>query len=240
MVREVADGGRRPPAGGMQLSESGHAPTSSTPAGGTHDSRSVGPTVAGVSWNPWPHTLLLAGGLAVGLALVLASWWSYPSSSRGAVDLAIGWAFLLTGFLASWRRPANRVGSLLTAVGLTWYAGNLRFLGSPAAYAVGAWLAELPVAVLAQLVLTFPTGDLRSRADRVAVGVIYGAVLGLSGLRTLTLDPLIEPHCGLGAATSHICVRNAALLFHSRSLGTLTANLHDGVLGLVTIGTLGL
>jgi len=176
----------------------------------------------------------------VGLALEIATWRSYSSWWRGAVDLAIGWAFLLTGFLASWRRPAKRVGALLTAVGLTWYAGNLRFLGNPAAYALGAWLAELPVAVLAQLVFAFPTGHLKSRADRVAVGGTYAAILGLSALRTLTLDPGAEPQCGLGAATSHICVRNGALLFHSRSLATLTANLHDGVLGLVTIAALGL
>src|SRR5947209_6292717 len=99
MVPEVADGGRRPPAGGRQLSEPSHAPASLTAGAGAHDSPPSSPAIAGVSWRPWPHALLLAGGLAVGLALEIATRWPYSTWWRGAVDLAIGWAFLLTGFL---------------------------------------------------------------------------------------------------------------------------------------------
>src|SRR5207248_10150330 len=78
------------------------------------------------------QAVLLIAGFGMGWALERASWWSYPATWRGVVDLGVGWAFLLTGFLATWRRPANRTGRLLSATGLSWYAGNLRFLGDAA------------------------------------------------------------------------------------------------------------
>src|SRR6266550_2951209 len=74
-----------------------------------------------------PHRRVRHGvGPRTGIVVVLPATW------RGVVDLGVGWAFLLTGFLATWRRPANRTGRLLTATGLSWYAGNLRFLGDAA------------------------------------------------------------------------------------------------------------
>ncbi|MCW3034857.1 MAG: integral rane sensor signal transduction histidine kinase [Actinobacteria bacterium] len=183
---------------------------------------------------------LLVAGLGLGLALELGSWSSYPATWRGVVDLAVGWAFLLTGFLASWRRPANRTGWLLTATGLSWYAGNLRFLGNPVAFALGAWLSELPVAVLAQLVFAFPTGRLESRAERIIVGSIYGAILGLSGLRTLALDPTGQARCGVTGGTRARCTANAALIFHSPAAHTILSTLHDAVLAALSIVVLGM
>jgi signal transduction histidine kinase len=178
--------------------------------------------------------------LGTGLVLELGSWSSYPATWRGVVDLAVGWAFLLTGFLATWRRPANRTGWLLTATGLSWYAGNLRFLGNPVAFALGAWLAELPVAVLAQLVFAFPTGRLESRAERIVVGSIYGAILGLSGLRTLALDPTGQARCGVTGGTRGRCTANAALIFHSPAAHTILSTLHDAVLGALSVVVLGI
>jgi signal transduction histidine kinase len=176
----------------------------------------------------------------MGLILELASWSSYHPKWRGVVDLGVGWAFLLTGFLASWRRPANRTGWLLTATGLTWYAGNLRFLGNPVAFALGAWLAELPVAVLGHLVFAFPTGRLESRAERVLVGCLYGAILGLAALRTLALNPASQGSCGMTGGARGRCTANAALLFHSPTASTILNGLHDAVLAGLSVVVLGM
>jgi signal transduction histidine kinase len=185
-----------------------------------------------------PHaaqTAVLIAGLGMGLALELGSWWFYPAKWRGVVDLAVGWAFLLSGFLASWRRPANRTGRLLTATGLSWYAGNLRFLGNPVAFAVGAWLAELPVAILGHLVFAFPSGRLETRADRVIVGSIYGGILGLSGLRTLALDPIGQATCGMAGGTRGRCTANAVLIFHGPATHTMLSTVHDAVLAALSV-----
>jgi signal transduction histidine kinase len=153
----------------------------------------------------------------------------------------VGWAFLLTGFLATWRRPANRTGRLLTATGLSWYAGNLRFIGNPVAFALGAWLAELPTAVLGHLVFAFPTGRLGSRAERAFVGSTYGAIIGLSGLRTLALRPVFQAGCpGAAGRTLRRCTTNAAQIFHSPATSTILTGLHDVILAALTVVGLGL
>jgi signal transduction histidine kinase len=187
------------------------------------------------------QTVLLVAGFALGLVLERASWWSYHSTWRPVVDLGVGWAFLLTGFLATWRRPANRTGRLLTATGLSWYAGNLRFIGNPVAFALGAWLAELPTAVLGHLVFAFPTGRLESRAERVFVGTTYGAIIGLSGLRTLALRPVFPAGCtGAAGQTLRRCTTNAAQIFRSPATSTILSGLHDVILAGVTVVGLGL
>jgi signal transduction histidine kinase len=194
----------------------------------------------GISGQPRAaQTVLLVAGFGLGWVLERASWWSYGHSTwRGVVDLGAGWAFLLTGFLATWRRPANRTGRLLTATGLSWYVGNLRFIGNPVAFALGAWLAELPTAVLGHLVFAFPTGRLESRTERVFVGTTYGASIGLSGLRTLALRPVFKTGCtGAAAQTLARCTTNAARIFHSPGTYALLSGLHDVMLaGIAAVG----
>jgi hypothetical protein len=157
------------------------------------------------------------------------------------VDLGVGWPFLLTGFLATWRRPANRPGWLLTATGLSWFAGNLRFIGHPVAFALGSWLAESPTAVLGHLVFAFPTGRVESRAQRLFVASNYGAIIGLSGLRTLALRPVFQAGCHGGAGqTLRRCTTNAALILRSPSAYPILRGLHDVVLTGITLVALGL
>lgn len=189
------------------------------------------------------QTALVVAGFGLGWVLERASWWSYPPTStwRPLVDLAVGWAFLLTGFLATWRRPANRTGRLLTATGLSWYVGNLRFIGNPVAFALGAWLAEFPTAVLGHLVFAFPTGRVESRTERAFVGTTYAASIGLSGLRTLALRPAFQHGCTTAAEQAlRRCTTNAAQIFHSPATSSILSGLHDVVLAGITIVGLGL
>jgi len=173
------------------------------------------------------QTALLVAGFGLGWVLEQASVWSYPSTStwRPVVDLGVGWAFLLTGFLATWRRPANRTGRLLTATGLSWYVGNLRFIGHPVAYALGAWLPSSPPPCWGHLVFAFPTGRVESRRERVFVGTTYAASIGLSGLRTLALRPSFQHGCATAAEQAlRRCTTNAAQIFHSPATSTSSAS----------------
>jgi signal transduction histidine kinase len=108
----------------------------------------------------WP------AGAAIGIA---AEWvyfgWGDPG--EWLPDLVTGWTLIACG-LAGWaRRPESRSGPLLAATGFAWFAANL--LGDDALY--------LHRAPLFHLILTYPTGRLGSRLDRVAVAVGYGAAL---------------------------------------------------------------
>jgi signal transduction histidine kinase len=104
----------------------------------------------------------LLSALAFGLAV---EWFLYDASlglALAGADLVVGWILLVSGFLASERRPESRVGSLMTAAGVTWFLGNL----------AGA-LAFLHRGPLVQLLLSYPSGRLPSLLSRTVVTAAY-------------------------------------------------------------------
>ncbi len=103
--------------------------------------------------------VLLPAGLVAGLLAEWPTWLARPDWGT-VVDLGVGWAFLAAGFMAWSRRPANRVGPLLTAIGFSWFLYNLIFTRNPVAFGIGFWLGSLFIALLVHLVLAFPSGHL--------------------------------------------------------------------------------
>lgn len=90
---------------------------------------------------------------------------------------AVGALYVATGILAWWRRPANRLGSLMTACGTAIVVSSFGNTGVPVLFAVGAITATLPLSVLIHLVLASPSGVVRGRAARATVAAAY--VVGL-------------------------------------------------------------
>jgi signal transduction histidine kinase len=92
---------------------------------------------------------------------------------------AAGALYVATGLLASLRRPANRLGSLMTACGAAVIVSSFANTDRPALIAVGAISATLPLSVLIHLVHACPSGVVRSRAARATVlaGYFAGLVL---------------------------------------------------------------
>jgi signal transduction histidine kinase len=104
------------------------------------------------------------------------------------VDILPGAAFILSGLIAWSRRPRNRVGLLMLAVGAALLIGSpafvwkLRDVVSPeVTSSTGAIVGSLWPVLLLHLLLAFPGGLLVSRLDRFAVRFFY-AVLPLSTL----------------------------------------------------------
>jgi signal transduction histidine kinase len=109
----------------------------------------------------WPWTLVLAAGLALGVA---AEWTAYAGDPAAtAADAAVGIGLLASGQLARAGRKQSRVGAVLTASGFAWFLGTF-----------GGWLLYLHRGVLAHLILSFPEGRLPSRAGRAQVIAGYG------------------------------------------------------------------
>ncbi len=135
------------------------------------------------------------------------------------VDIFVGLAYIWTGLVAWRRRPENRVGVLMTAMGFTWFIGAwgnltdwnfLRQAFLPVAvhvprydvFRLGLWFEALNQAILIHLILSFPTGRLGSRPARVVAGAAYANVLLLGFLRAATFDvfglkALGYPHQGV-------------------------------------------
>lgn len=118
--------------------------------------------------------------LAVALALVVG-----PHTTRG-LDFAVsGSAFVIAGVITWSLRPGNRVGLLMTAVGLALLVPALTEEHPHSAYPSSIllpWLGNLWEVLLIQLLLAFPEGRLVSPASRWLVAsayVFFGAGLFL-------------------------------------------------------------
>lgn len=119
--------------------------------------------------------MAIAGLVIAGLAATarLSASFNRPTDLVTALHVATGVAFLVTGALAAVRRPRNRVGLQMVAVGITWFFVDLQFVPSSLTYTVGNLFGIVTWAVLAQLALSYPGGRLEHVRDGVLVGAIY-------------------------------------------------------------------
>lgn len=134
---------------------------------------------------------ILAAAAWVLLALALAEPGGNPFVMLG---LLIGASFTGAGVFAWRSRPRNRVGMLMVAVGIAWLPRQIS-LGSDhplAEYAVSA--SSLWIAVIAHLMMAFPTGRVGSWIGRVVVGLVYtsAVAIGVADGYLVSLEMLPE------------------------------------------------
>src|SRR5690349_17443934 len=113
-----------------------------------------------------------SAGVVVGIAAERYSIRAHAPENHG-LDLAVGWTYLATGIIASVRRPDNRTGLLMTAFGFAWFVGNFGTSGRPVLVSVGTAFDGLNGAILAHLVLAYPSGRLQRVSERVVIGALY-------------------------------------------------------------------
>ena len=110
----------------------------------------------------------------VTLAIVAGS--DQPDAPKGAslaLGAVIGWAFIGTGLFAWLRRPDNRIGPLMTAVGFVWFLAALGASETPGVFIVGILFGALSFALLLHMLVAFPSGRLEGKWERFFVGVAY-------------------------------------------------------------------
>ncbi|HUA70234.1 MAG TPA: histidine kinase [Solirubrobacteraceae bacterium] len=100
-------------------------------------------------------------------------------------------SFMATGLFAWWRRPQNHTGLLMYAVGAAFVAAALRDANTPVLFWLGVALNNLLIAVLAHLLVAFPTGRLSGRPERRLVGRFYVSAIAVS-----TVPVLFKRSCG--------------------------------------------
>src|SRR4051812_32434426 len=140
-----------------------------------------------------PRALALAIAVAVvevaaGLALVLTSEHEQHKAATAAFALTAGISFIASGLVALHRRPENRTGLYLAAVGYLWFLGALADANNDVLFTIGVALNNLPFVPFALLVLAFPTGRLSGRADRGLVAAIAALVTVELPLQLLVND----------------------------------------------------
>ena len=133
---------------------------------------------------------VLALLLGVGsLVLVLTSDHTSPRGLAAALILIAGWGFAGTGLYAWYRRPSSNVGPLLTAVGFTWFFQALGSSNNAVVFLIGYLGNSLPYAILIQLLITFPSGRLETRVQKLLVAVAYFVTTVMQAAWVLFAEP---------------------------------------------------
>jgi signal transduction histidine kinase len=142
----------------------------------------------------WVAVAVVVLGLAWGLTAEAVSI-SHGVSENHFLDLVTGLGFFVGGAIAIDRRPGNRLGVLMTAVGVAWFCGNFENIRN--AWTL-PWLNlgnAASAGLLAHLVLAYPSGRLTTRFERWVVAFAYAVPIVATAAALLTLDPSKCPSC---------------------------------------------
>ncbi len=132
------------------------------------------------------RALTVRTGAAVGVGAVVAGaaaaaalvWGGYEVppdllAPTLVLHLAVAWSFVGVGLVAWRRRPDSRTGLLMVVLGFAWLARFVVAVDTPAAFALGVLVGSVALSVFVHLLVTFPVGRTRSRAQRVIVAASY-------------------------------------------------------------------
>jgi signal transduction histidine kinase len=103
--------------------------------------------------------------------------------------LFVAGSFLITGFLAWTQRPANRMGPLMVALALSLLLSVFTQPVWPVIVPFGLLNFTLASTLLGFLILAYPSGELRSNANRALVALTAVLVGGPRLIRLLADDP---------------------------------------------------
>jgi signal transduction histidine kinase len=161
----------------------------SSPSGSPSDPQIAGG--AGVR----PGVLVVLGvagvvGTVIGLVAPYVSWSDAPVDvPRLVVNTVSVSSFTFLGLYALAKRPENRIGPLMMAVGFAFMLQLIAWIPTDLTYTIGVFLfTELWLVVLAHLFVAFPTGRLESTLDRRLVAGAYAWWLVSATLPLFFLD----------------------------------------------------
>jgi signal transduction histidine kinase len=160
----------------------------------------------------------LACGAAIA-ALQLSSDHVHPVAVWAVAAPVVGWSCIGTGLYVR-RRQFKRVGALMIWLGFAWWVFMLRAADSAAIYTLGLVFGGLWGGVFLHLGLSFPSGRLRERLDRVLVGAGY-VIFTLAFVPSLLFAAPHELGCDECPENSLFVHHDADLAMALRAFGAL-------------------
>jgi hypothetical protein len=113
--------------------------------------------------------LALVAGAGAALLVLGSNRERAPVAVSAAVALLVGWTYIASGLIARRQRPENRLGTVMVFIGFAWFATFLADAGSSLVFTLGKALESVYLLGFVYLVLSFPTGRLRSRLERMLI-----------------------------------------------------------------------
>ena len=110
---------------------------------------------------------------AVPLAVAVRSVGGHHRDLIAVFGPVIGGASIFTGLRAWQRRPENRFGALLVAVGFTYCLSGLIVTTDSWPFIAGLAVIALPYAILFHILLAFPSGRLVTRFEITLAALMY-------------------------------------------------------------------
>jgi signal transduction histidine kinase len=158
------------------------------------------------------------------------------SGLAAALTAIAGLSLILAG-LITWRtRSAFRIGVLAVCAGVLWFAPIYAgWDGGPTLVrSLGMLASPMLVPSLLHLILSYPTGRLRSRTQRVVIVAVYGGAAILTLGLALFRDPFFDQYCWSN------CTVNTFLLgsFPRLARGLTNLNLRFAAAAAVVVVTL--
>jgi signal transduction histidine kinase len=141
--------------------------------------------------------VIAAAALLAGLgasALILTSDHFADAPVWAVFGPVVGWSFAGTGLYAWRRRPESRFGVLMIVLGFTWFLGALEAADEPLPFTLGIVLGSVWGAVLAHVLLSFPSGRLATRGQRalVTAGYVLVPLAPVPAMLVTESDALID------------------------------------------------
>jgi signal transduction histidine kinase len=138
-------------------------------------------TLARRPWLYFGPAALVAGAIAVALT-VTSDHEEHPALAT-ALGLFVSWSFIFAGLIGWSRRPQNRTGMLMVAVGFGVLVGSLGEANHSIPFTLGQLFGSLFIAAFIHLLLAYPSGEVISRKVRVLV---------IAGYATAFVAPLLD------------------------------------------------
>jgi signal transduction histidine kinase len=107
----------------------------------------------------------LASGVGAALLVLGSDRELSPAAVSAVLALVVGWAYIGSGLIAWRQRPENRLGAVMVFIGFAWFVTFLADSNNSLIFTLGTVLEDLYLLGFVYLVLSFPTGRLRSKVD---------------------------------------------------------------------------
>ena len=172
-------------------------------------------TLARRPWLFFGPLAVFAGAAAVSLTLT-SDHEEHPALTT-VLLLFVSMSFIIAGLIGWARRPRNRTGMLMVAVGYGVLATSLFEANYSLPFTIGTIVGSVFIAIFLHLLLTYPSGSLLSRSGRILVVAAYAAAV---------IAPLLDAMFPLRTTCKpHACPDNLVFVSHNHAAHVVTTTL---------------